>query len=81
LAIGLRIDDCPVLVSHGKAWASLPSKPQLDKDGRQKRDASGRPAYTPVLEWKSREIDNRFSDAVVALIRHHHPEALEEAGQ
>jgi hypothetical protein len=33
-------------------WASLPSKPQLDKDGRQKIGTNGRAAYVPFLEWR-----------------------------
>jgi hypothetical protein len=29
LPSGLRITDCPVLISNGKTWATLPSKPVL----------------------------------------------------
>src|SRR6516165_3189519 len=36
--IGFRLIDCPVLVSNGKAWVSLPGKPVLDRDGRHKTD-------------------------------------------
>jgi hypothetical protein len=79
LPIGLRMFDVPVLVSNGKAWASLPSKPQIDKDGQHKRDANGKPAYAPILEWRDRDLADGFSAAVVALIRDAHPEALEDA--
>jgi hypothetical protein len=77
LPIGLKISDIPVLVSHGKAWASLPSKPQLDKDGQHKRDVNGKPAYAPILEWRDRDLSDRFSAAVIDLIRASHPEALQ----
>jgi hypothetical protein len=80
LPIGLRILDIPVLVSHGKVWAALPGKPQLDQDGRHKRDANGKAAYSPVLEWKDRDLANRFSDAVVELVRAAHPGDLKAAG-
>jgi hypothetical protein len=73
LPIGLKINDCLVLVSHGKAWATLPSKPLIDKDGRHKADTGGKPSYVPVLEWCSRDLADRFSDAVVALVRAEHP--------
>jgi hypothetical protein len=69
LPIGLRIDDIPILVSSGKAWASLPAKPQLDQDGRHKRDANGKPAYVAMLRWRDREVANRFSAAVIELVR------------
>jgi hypothetical protein len=76
LPIGLKISDIPVLVSHGKAWAALPSKPQIDKDGQQKRDANGKPAYSPILEWRDRDLSDRFSAAVIELIKAANPEAL-----
>jgi hypothetical protein len=41
LPIGLKIHDCPVFTSHGKTWATLPGKPQIDKEGRQKADCGG----------------------------------------
>ena len=69
LPIGLVISDIPVLTSHNKIWAAPPSKPQLDKDGQQRRDIKGKPAYTPILQWRDKDLANRFSDAVVALIR------------
>jgi hypothetical protein len=46
---GLRIIDCPVLTSHGKAWV-LPSRPVLDESGRQKRDINEKPQYAPVVQ-------------------------------
>ena len=77
LPIGLKISDVPVLISNGKTWASLPSKPQVDKDGRHKRDVNGKLAYTAILEWKDRDLSDRFSQAVVALVRAEHPDALD----
>jgi hypothetical protein len=79
LPIGLKIVDCPVLVSRGEAWAMLPSKPQIDKDGRHKTDADGRPAYSPVIEWRDRALADRFSAALVALVRAEHAVDLESA--
>jgi hypothetical protein len=69
LPIGLLIDDIPVLVSNGKAWASLPAKPQLDQDGRHKRDVNGKLAYTAFLRWRDRDMAARFSAAIVELVR------------
>jgi hypothetical protein len=79
LPIGLKLVDCPVLVSNGKVWVSLPSKPVLDRDGRHKTDGNGKPAYVPVLEWLCRDLADRFSAAVVELVRRAHPGDLEGA--
>lgn len=81
LPIGLKVSDVPVLVSNGKAWASLPSKPQVDKDGLHKRDANGKPAYTAILEWRDRGLADRFSAAVVDLVRASHPDALDDGAR
>jgi hypothetical protein len=77
ISCGLRMRDLPVLVGRNGAWANLSSKPQIDKDGRQKIGADGKPAYAAILEWRDRDLANRFSDAVVAAVRHQDPEALQ----
>lgn len=80
LPLGLQIIDCPVLVSHGRAWCALPGKLQVDSTGRQRTDASGKPLYAAVLQWRNRELSNRFSDAVISAIRRAHPGVLDGAG-
>jgi hypothetical protein len=79
LPIGLRIRDMPVLVGRNGPWASMPAKPQIDKAGQHKRDANGKTAYAAILEWRDRELSDRFSAAVIALIRAAHPDALDGA--
>jgi hypothetical protein len=78
LPIGLRIDDISIHVSHGRTWASLPAKPMLDAEGRQKRDANGKAAYSAMLQWRDRELADRFSERVVELVRQSHPGAIDE---
>lgn len=78
LPIGLQIADIPVLVGKNGPWASLPSKPVLDHDGTQKRDANGKAAYVPILSWHTRDLSNRFSDSVVALVREADAHALDD---
>jgi hypothetical protein len=80
LPIGLKLVDCPVLVSNGKAWVNLPSKPVLDRDGLQKTDVRGKPAYAAILEWRSRDLSERFSEAVITAIRQRHPDAVDGGG-
>ncbi len=77
LPIGLTIADIPVLIGKNGPWASLPSKPQIDRDGTHKRDANGKPLYVAILSWRDRELSARFSDSVVALVRDADAHALD----
>lgn len=80
LPIGLTISDIPVCASHGKVWASLPSKPTLDRDGRHIAEG-GKKKYAPILQWNDRVTTDRWSAAVVDLVRQQHPEVLDDAGE
>jgi hypothetical protein len=68
---GLQITDCPVTVGSNGAWATLPGKPILDREGRQV-ETNGKKQYTPFAQWRDRELQRRFSDAVIALIEAEH---------
>jgi hypothetical protein len=78
---GLYIPDAMVFTSQGKSWAALPSKPALDADGRQKRDADGKLQYLPAVQWKNRELQERFSAALIQLVREQFPGALDEGAR
>ena len=75
LPIGLIIEDCPILVGRNGAWAALPSRPVLDRDGRQVKP-DGKPQYATILKWRNRDLGAGFSAAVVELVRRRHPDAL-----
>ena len=76
LPIGLKLIDCAVFVGAKGAWASLPVKPQLDRDGRQRNGTDGKPSYVPLLEWRDRDLAERWCKSVVDLVRQRHPAAL-----
>jgi hypothetical protein len=79
LPIGLTIRDCPVLIGRNGAWATLPGKPQIDAEGRHKKDVNGKAAYVAVLGWEDRALNDRFSAAVVSAVRRHYPADLEDS--
>jgi hypothetical protein len=78
LPIGLKLVDCPVLASNGKVWVNLPSKPVVDRNGKHKTESNGKLAYAPVIEWRSRQLSDRFSEAVIEAIRCTYPGALDK---
>jgi hypothetical protein len=75
--VGLVIRDVAVLFGSNGLWASLPAKPQVDRDGRLKLRPNGKPAYSTILEWSDRQLADCFSAALIATIRDQHPGALE----
>jgi hypothetical protein len=81
LPIGLEIADCPV--HHhpgGRCWAALPSKPMIDAGGRHV-EKGGKRQYIPILKWTDRAVSDRWSDAVVELVREEYPDALDGSGE
>jgi hypothetical protein len=52
------------------------------RDGiSNRRGADGKPQYAAILEWKSRDLSDRFSATVIDLIRQNHPNALDGEGE
>lgn len=74
---GLVIRDVTVHVKNGKAWAGLPAKAQMDQEGNPRR-IDGKLQYTAVIEWRNRELSDRFSEKLVAIVRSAHPDALND---
>lgn len=75
--LGLLIDDVHLhQAENGVRYALLPSKVQLRADGSVIRRDDGKMAYSPVLKFSSRDQQDRFSHAVVELVRRLHPEVL-----
>ena len=73
LPSGLVIRDISIREKNNKWWASLPSRPMLDADGRQITNHAGHKQYAALLGWRDRDLADRFSAAVVELVRAEHP--------
>jgi len=74
--VGLRVHDVPVLQGRGGPWACVPTKPEVDRDGRQRRDVDGTPRYARVLSWTTRRYEQAFSARIVALVKARYPSDL-----
>jgi hypothetical protein len=42
-----------------------------------KRDDDGKPQYAAIVKWRSRDLADRFSDAVVTLVAAQHPDIVD----
>ena len=69
----LLVRDIAVHNSHGKRWASLPSKPIVNSDGVARRMDNGKIQYAAILEWSRRELQDEFSEAVIEALEREHP--------
>ena len=49
-----------------------PTKPMLDKDGRQRRTDDGK-AHLPILEWRNSDLNKPFSEVVIRALREQLP--------
>jgi hypothetical protein len=76
LPAGLAIESLKWAARQPRSY-DLQRRAQIDADGRQKRAADGKPAYTKILEWRDRETSDRWSAAVIDLVRRAHPDALD----
>jgi hypothetical protein len=75
LDIGLVIPGIKVLVGSNGPFVSLPEQPVL-KDGKLKRDVSGKPAYASTVYWRDRKTTDKFGAAVIRLLLAKYPDAL-----
>jgi hypothetical protein len=70
----IRCDDPRRRARH---WASPPSKPMIGRDGAVMKDDRGKIRYSPIIEFRDRDLRDKWSSAVVDAARLAHPEALE----
>lgn len=73
----LRVCDISVHEKNGKRWASLPSKPQIDRSGTVRKGDNGKPLYVPVIEFVDRATRAAFSAKVIASLLEFAPSAFE----
>jgi len=73
---GLEITDIGVFAKDGRFWAQLPAQMQRDTEGRLITDDRGKPRYVSSIRWSSRDLQDGFSIALIALLA---PGALDGA--
>jgi hypothetical protein len=74
----LRIFDLSVHEKNGKRWASLPSKPWVDRDGVAKRGDDGKIIYVPTIQFTDFATRDAFSDRVIAALLEFAPAAFDD---
>jgi hypothetical protein len=75
---GQRIHDCGLYCKDGRWWVSPPSKPRVGRDGQQMRDPNGKVLWQALVSFASRELSDRWSEAIIATLRQSHPALFNE---
>lgn len=74
---GVVFHDVSVHFSNGRFWAAPAAKPQMSREGVHLRDAhTAKFLYFPMVTFVTKEIRDKFSDAVIAALRLVHPDAF-----
>ena len=47
----------------------MPAQKQLDRDGNPRVDATGKPIFNQLIEFRDRATADRFNEMVIALVR------------
>src|SRR3954451_5576845 len=66
---GIVLHDCTLHQKDGREWIGLPGKPQMDREGQQRKDPNtGKVLYTPVVEISDKTQRERFQQAALAAV-------------
>ncbi len=68
----LEISDIAIFSKDGSRWAQFPSEPMRDAEGQVIRDDRGKIKYRSALKWATRELQERFSHALIEAIEAEH---------
>src|ERR1700687_4616526 len=78
---GLVIRELSIHEKAGKRWVGMPAKPVLGQDGRQIENHAHKKQWAVLVGWRDRDLADRFSGAVVELVRAEHPGDLDGGGR
>jgi hypothetical protein len=73
---GMVLHDVAIHQKGEAAWANPSSKPQLDRNGQQMKDAAGKAMWAPIVSFGSRELRDKFSASVIDALRASYPDVL-----
>jgi hypothetical protein len=70
LPSGLVLKECTFMNSNDKEWIGLPGKPQIDREGKVRKDAAtGKTLYVSIVDFDSKEAHDKFQDLALAAVK------------
>jgi DNA-binding cell septation regulator SpoVG len=81
LPSGMIVNDLKLMVGQkGRRWIALPSVKQLDKEGQPRLDINGKATWSAIVDFRNREIREKFQDQILTAMRHQYPELFASEG-
>jgi hypothetical protein len=74
---GMVIAEIALHVANGRAWASPPSRPMVDRLGTVMRDSDNKTRWQPLITFSDKNARDSWSSQVVAAVHEAYPDALE----
>jgi hypothetical protein len=78
LASGMIVNGLRLMTGKNGFCVAMPSQKQLDRDGKPRLDANGKPIFNQIIEFRDRATSDRFAAMVLELIRAAHPGAFDD---
>lgn len=75
-ASGLVLLGIVVLQGKNGLYALPPGRPQLDATGRARRKPNGKVDYAPVIKFRSKDINDKWSQQIIEALRQTHASML-----
>jgi DNA-binding cell septation regulator SpoVG len=73
---GLVLHDVAVHRQGDSIWVMPPSRPMLGRDGSVMKDTNGKVRYQPIITFRDKQTQARWSAAVIEAMRQQHREVL-----
>ena len=73
---GLEIADIGIFSKDGRTWSQMPAQQVRDAEGRPITDDRGKSHYVSSIKWSTRELQDGFSEALIALVLAEHSGAI-----
>jgi hypothetical protein len=77
---GLEIADIGIFSKDGRVWSQMPAQQMRDADGRPITDDRGKTRYASSIRWSTRDLQDGFSEALIALVGDKHPGSIPGGG-
>ena len=77
---GLEIADIGIFSKDGRTWSQMPAQQVRDGEGRPITDGRGKSRYVSSIKWSTRELQDGFSEALIALVLAEHAGTIPGGG-
>jgi len=75
---GIGFVDVTIMRKESHYWAMPPTKPVLVNGAHKTDPDTNKPVYAQIITFSSKELKQKWSDAVIAALKKSYPEVFEQ---